>query len=99
MVQNMKTNPRIQVPLSPKTRKALQAMADASGSSLAAVCADILEQCAPVSHQMAKALQTARRAPGQAMKDALEALEAALAEGDQIRLDLSPKAKSKKKAG
>ena len=94
MVQK-KQNPRIQVPVSPKTRKMLQTYADASGQSLARVCEEILQETAPVMAEMADALREAKRAPAKAVRNMADALDKKLAEIDQMKMDLSPKATGK----
>lgn len=93
---------RLQVPVSEETRMSLQALADARNGSLAAVCEELLAQCAPVALQMANALQKAKSVPARGLREAVEVLEAALLEGNQLAMDLTPKAtrlKSTKKAG
>ena len=96
MVQK-KQNPRIQVPVSPKTRKMLQTYADASGQSLARVCEEILQETAPIMEGMAEALLEAKRAPAKAVENMAEALDKKLAEIDQLKMDLSPKATGKRR--
>lgn len=97
----MANTPRLQVPMTDETRAQLQAFADARGSSLPAVCRDLLEEMAPVAADMAKALQSAKQAPAKALRDAVNVLEVQMAKADQLRLDLTPKAtgKKRKKAG
>lgn len=93
---------RVYVPMTADTRQSLQALADARNGSLAAVCEELLEQCAPVALQMANALQKAKSAPARGLREAVEVLEAALLEGNQLAMELSPKAtrrKYTKKAG
>jgi hypothetical protein len=91
---------RVYVPMTADTRQSLQALADARNGSLAAVCEELLEQCAPVALQMANALQMAKSAPARGMREALEVLESQLAAADQLMLDMSPKATcSRKKTG
>ena len=93
---------RVHVPMSEETRASLQALADARNGSLAAVCEDLLAECAPVALQMANALQKAKSAPARGLREAVEVLEAALLEGNQLAMELSPKAtrrKYTKKAG
>lgn len=87
---------RLQVPMSAETRESLQALADARNGSLSAVCEDLLAECAPVALQMANALQKAKSAPARGLREAVAVLEAALLEGDQLRLDMSPKATRRK---
>jgi hypothetical protein len=90
---------RLPIPMSEETRAAMQALADARNGSMSSVCEEILEQCAPMAIQMANALKTAKQAPAAGMRQAVQALEAELANVDQMVMDLSPKATGKKKAG
>lgn len=91
---------RVHVPMTQETREAMQAFADARNGSLASVCEEILEQCAPMAIQMANALTLAKTAPAKGMRDAVLALEEQLAHADQMVMDLSPKATGvKKKTG
>jgi hypothetical protein len=99
-------NNRIQVPLTPEMRKAYQALADAQRTSLAAVCAEVLEQAAPMVVQIANALETAKTVPSRALRDMAGSLERLTGEANQLQIDLedkvSPKAtrrKYTKKAG
>jgi len=92
------SNPRLQVPVSEETRAALQAYADARGASLAAVCGELLEQTAPTVLEMAKALETAKKAPARALRDMSKAFYREMEKIDQSELDLSPKATGKKRA-
>lgn len=87
---------RIQVPVTFETRACLQALADARKASLAVVCGEILETTAPVVAEMAKAIEMAKHAPSRAIRELGTSLEQQLAEIDQIRLDLSPKATRRK---
>lgn len=91
------TKTRVPVPMTEKTRASLQALANARNGSLASVCEEMLEQTAPIAEEMANALQMARTAPARAMREVNEALGRKLAEIDQMKLDLSPKATEKRK--
>lgn len=99
MVQKVK-NTRIQVPLTEEMRQAYQALADAQRTSLAAVCAEILEQASPMVLQIASALETAKTVPARALRDMSDALGNLVGQVDQYKLDidekLSPKATRRK---
>jgi hypothetical protein len=88
---------RVHVPMTDETRIQLQSLADAQRSSLAAVCADLLEQTAPIAAETAAALVQAREAPARAMRAMNTLLDKQLAEVDQYKLDLTPKATRRKK--
>lgn len=91
---------RIYIPVTDETRAALQSLADVRRSSLAAVCEDMLEQCAPIAAQMANALKTAQNAPAKALLMMKDSLEEQMLQADQYRLDIdekvSPKATRRK---
>lgn len=94
------TKTRVYVPMTAETRQSLQALADARNGSLAAVCEELMGQCAPVALQMANALQKAKTAPSRALRESFEILEQEIAAADQLLLDMSPKAtRSRKKTG
>lgn len=80
-----------------ETRTSLQALADARNGSLASVCEELLEQCAPITLQMAHALQKAKTAPARAIREMSDVLEQQLAQSDQLLLDMTPKATRKTK--
>lgn len=88
---------RLSVPLKKETRRQLQALADVQSSSLAAVCSELLDACAPEAYEMAQALKLAKQSPAAAQRRMAEALESKLAEADQYRLDLKPESVSRKK--
>ena len=87
---------RIHVPMSDETRSQLQALADARGGSLAAVCRDLLEEVAPIAADMAKALETAKKAPARALQQMSDLLDVQVAQADQMRLELDTKKKPRK---
>lgn len=87
---------RVYVPLSDGALEAFQAFADARKCSLAALCGEMLEEWAPIAQQMANALEAAKSAPARSMQDMVKVLEEQLAKGDQILLELSPKATRRK---
>jgi len=99
MVQKVK-NARIQVPLTDDMREAYQALADAQRTSLAAVCAEILEQAAPMVRQIASALETAKTAPTRALREMTDSLDRVLGDASQMHMELdeklSPKATRRK---
>lgn len=88
--------PRVQVPVEAEARAKLQAYADARGASLAAICAEILANTAPIAQELAQALERAKEAPVRAMREVSDALDRQLADLDQHKLDLSPKDTDKK---
>lgn len=90
MVQKLK-NTRIQVPLTEDMRQAYQALADAQKTSLAAVCAEILEQAAPMVLQIASALETAKTAPTRALREMADSLDGVLGDANQMQIDLDDK--------
>lgn len=97
----MASTTRLSVPLTKETRRKFQALADVQSCSLGAVCSEILEACADEVYEMAKALEFAKKSPAGAKRKMAEALEQKLAEADQmlLKLDNTPKAVPKKKAG
>lgn len=90
MVQKVK-NTRIQVPMTEDMREAYQALADAQRTSLAAVCAEILEQAAPMVRQIASALETAKTAPARALRDMSDALDRVTSDANQLQIKLEDK--------
>jgi len=91
---------RLQVPVSPEVKSMLEDYADASGSSVARVCGDILAETAPIMAELAKTLREAKKAPASAMRQANEMLERHIASAEQGKLDLKPvKTAGKKKTG
>jgi hypothetical protein len=91
----MKTS-RVQVPMSEETRLQLQALADAQGCSLAAVCRDMLIEVAPMAEQIAKSLQIAKQSPAKALREISASLDAQMALANQFRLHLETKRKPRK---
>lgn len=87
---------RVQVPMSEETRLQLQALADAQGCSLAAVCRDMLVEVAPMAAQIAKSLQIAKQSPAKALEQISASLEAQLAMADQMRLEIDAKRKPRR---
>lgn len=87
---------RVHVPIDNEARAALQTLADVRRCSLAAICGEMLEQVAPVALDMANALKTAQTAPAKAMRLMNDALDQQLAQADQLKLDMTPKATRKK---
>lgn len=90
MVQKVKIS-RIQVPLTDDMREAYQTLADAQRTSLAAVCAEILEQAAPMVRQIASALETAKTAPSRALRDMAGSLEQLTDQANQLQINLEEK--------
>lgn len=95
---------RVHVPMTDETRASLEALASARGGSLAAVCRDLLAECAPVALQLANALETAKTAPTRALREISDNLDKMLGDANQMQMDLenklSPKAtRRKRKAG
>lgn len=92
---------RVQVPVNDETRTQLQALADAQGCSLAAVCRDLLQEVAPMAAELAKSLRIAKQAPSRALREMTDVLDEHLAKADQLRLELGKKTKPRKyrKAG
>lgn len=90
---------RLQVPMTDETRLLLERYVQATGQSLPRVCAEILEQTAPVMSELADSIKLAKQAPARAMRGVTETLDQKLAELDQLKMDLSPKATGKKKTG
>jgi len=88
---------RVYVPVSDETRAKLQIYADARRSSLAAVCGELLDQTAPIAEEMGNALVAAQGAPAKAIREMQRSLDEQLADLDQIKLDLTPKATRKKR--
>ncbi len=97
MAKKKPINPRIYVPVSEDARAAMQMLADVRKSSLAAICGEMLEICAPIAVDMANALKMAQEAPAKALRMMNESLDVQLASVDQYRLELSPKATGSKK--
>lgn len=102
LVQNMKQEKtRIQIPLTGETRAMLQAYADATGSTLARTCSQVLQETAPVMFELSKSIGEARKAPARAIREATELLDRQIADSKQLALDVSFKAtdgRRKKKA-
>lgn len=94
---------RVYVPMSDEAKEAMQLLADVRRSSLAAICGEMIETCAPIAVDMANALKMAQEAPAKALRMMNESLDAQLASVDQYRLELSPEAtgssKKKRKTG
>lgn len=93
---------RVYVPMSDEAKEAMQLLADVRKSSLAAICGEMIETCAPIALDMANALKMAQEAPAKALRMMNESLDAQLAAVDQYKLELSPKAtgmKKKRKTG
>lgn len=79
----------------------LQAYADATGSSLASTCAQVLQETAPVMYELSQSIGEARKAPARAIREATELLDRKIAESQQLALDVSLKStdgRRKKKA-
>lgn len=90
---------RLFIPLSAECREAIQALANARGSSQARVASDLLEELTPTILQLAQAFESAKSAPAMAMRDLAKAVEESLAQIDQHKLDLRPQeAPQRKKA-
>lgn len=87
---------RLHVPMSDETRANLQVYADAAGIPLSRAAGQILEEVSPVMVDLASALAQAKTAPARAMRNINEVVEQKLAEIDQLKLDMSPKATRKK---
>jgi len=92
------SEPRLQIPVTTETRLALQAYAKAKGCTLPAACSEILEQTAPTVLEMAKALETAKKAPARALRGMSAALYREIEKIDQPELDLKPKKVKKRQA-
>lgn len=88
---------RVYVPMSDEAKEAMQLLADVRKSSLAAICGEMIETCAPVALDMANALKMAQESPAKALRMMSESLDAQLASADQYKLDMSPKATGSKK--
>lgn len=69
----------------------LQSYADASGTSLARACSEILAETAPVMVELANAIREAKTAPAKAMRNVNNVMQEKLAQIDQMRMDLTPK--------
>lgn len=97
----MKHDRRLQVPATPEVRAMLQAYADATGSSLASTCEQILIETAPVMYELAQAIQEAKKAPSRAIREAVGLLDRKVAEGQQLSFDVSGKPRDgrRKKVG
>lgn len=87
---------RLHVPMTDETRANLQAYADAAGIPLSRAAGQILDEVSPVMVDLASALAQAKTAPARAMRNISEVVEQKLAEIDQLKLDMSPKATRKK---
>lgn len=87
---------RVHVPMTDETRAQLQALADAQGCSLTAVCRDMLVEVAPVAAQIAKSLQIAKQSPAKALEQISASLEAQMAMANQFQLELDTKRKPRK---
>lgn len=87
---------RIQVPLSPETDKALQEYAEVTGLSMAATCAQLLDQAAPGLKELSAAMRKANEHPAAGIRQMARALEKATQDANQIAMDL--KGKKPKKA-
>lgn len=87
---------RVHVPMTEETRSSLEALADARGGTLTAVCRDLLADCAPVALEMAKAIQIAKQTPARALREMNESMDKQLAQISQLQLDMTPKATYRK---
>ena len=88
---------RLQVPVSPETRTAINRYAEAMGISPARAAEQMLEQVAPSLLDLAAAMEKAKQAPAKGVADMAKALNKAAEKADQMALDLTPKATRKRK--
>lgn len=87
---------RLSIPLTKETRRQLQALADVQSSSLAAVCSELLDSCAPEVYEMAQALKLAKQSPAAAQRRMASVLEEKMAQLDQFSMDFKPKPRKRK---
>ena len=90
---------RLQVPVKPETRKAIEDYAAALGTFPAAAAAQLLEESAPVLVDLTSALRKVHSAPSRALREAQTILHEAAEKADQLTMDLKPKEVGKKKTG
>ena len=88
---------RLQVPLKPETRKAVEEYADALGVSPAAAASNLLEEAAPALVELTSALKSVQGSPARALRHAAGALHKATEKADQMLMELEPQ-KGKKRA-
>jgi len=94
----MAQTPRIQVPLKPETRAALEQYADAMGLPLSQAAAQLLDQAAPSLLELASALRKAKESPSRAWRESINALNKATERANQIAMDLDTPSRKKKRA-
>lgn len=88
---------RLQVPIKPETRKALEEFADAMGITVPQAAAQFLEEAAPGIMEMAAAVRKVHQSPSRALKDMADMLGRHIEEADQLAMDLEPKPEGKRK--
>jgi len=86
---------RLQVPIKPETRKAIEEFADAMGISPAQAAAQLLEESAPGMIELAAAMRKANQSPSKALRDMANILHKATEQADQLSMELNPKPKRK----
>ena len=91
----MAKTPRLQVPVKPETRVALDAYAEAIGVGAAAAAGQLLEESAPALTEIAAALRKAKSSPAKALQKAAATLNKATEEADQLSLELNKKMRKK----
>ena len=84
---------RLQVPLSPEARKAIEEYASALGASPPAAAANLLEESIPALVELTQALKKVQSSPARALKQAAGALHRATEKADQLAMELDPKPK------
>lgn len=96
----MARNPKIQVIVTPETKKAIEDYADALNVSVSAATGRLLDEAAPMLVELAHSLRALPKAPAKAMRDAAKMVNRAADDANQMLMDLSPQATgNKKKAG
>lgn len=88
---------RMQVPVDPETRKAIEDYAEVMGVSPARACAVLLRQAAPGLVELTEAMKKASDSPARAIREMADAIHKANSEADQMAMDLTPKTTRRKK--
>ena len=82
---------RLQVPMTPETRKVIEDYASALGTSPPGAAANLLEEAVPALVELTSALKMVQSSPARALKEAAGILHRATEEADQVLMDLEPK--------
>lgn len=88
---------RMQVPIDPETRKAIEDYAEVMGMAPSRACAVLLKQAAPGLVELTEAMRKVSSSPARAMREMAQAVQKAAQDADQMAMDLSPKTTGRKK--